>query len=148
MTKKQAHAFLVSIDLLFILLLWVGYNAYDSVLVEISNHPDIIKVGSRSGFFIVCVAVPLFHGIIVLDNLLPNIIKPYARIINVGSVIFVISLIVASFVGSSRLISKVENAGYYHCREASGLSALAKTLVYTANRDICGKIVAEISNSN
>jgi hypothetical protein len=47
-----------------------------------------------------------------------------------------------SFMISSWMKSHAENSGYIYCRNVSGVSALARTLVYTKSMDICEELVA------
>lgn len=60
---------------------------------------------------------------------------------NQGAIVMLIALFVAGFAGSYWIQSQVENAGYVYCRNASGVSALARTLVYTKYMDICEEFV-------
>jgi len=60
---------------------------------------------------------------------------------NAGAIIMIIALFAAGFAGSFWFKSQVESAGYIYCREASGISALAKSLVYTKDMAICEDFV-------
>ena len=60
---------------------------------------------------------------------------------NISLVVTVVAMLSAGFIISSWIKSRVESAGYIYCREASGISALAKSLVYTKDMAICEDLV-------
>lgn len=70
-------------------------------------------------------------------------IEKYKKPVNYSIMGFVVALLVAGFAISSWLQSRAENAGYVHCRYISGVSALAKELVYTKEVQICEDLVAK-----
>ncbi len=110
--------------------------------MEITNQVDSISIGNRDGFFILAIGFPLIYIFIIIEHFRPDFINKYKSFMNQGAIVMVIALLFAGFIGSSWIKSKVENAGYFYCRNASGISALAKTLVYTKNIDICEELVA------
>lgn len=58
MNKKLEHAILFLGDLLCLGGLWISYNEFLRILVEISNQADFIRFGNRVGFFIVGLGFP------------------------------------------------------------------------------------------
>ncbi len=141
MNKKLAHTILFFGSLLCIGGLWIGYHEFQRILLEITNQADMIKFGNRVGFFIVGLFLPLIHLFIIVEHFRPTLIHKYKRLMNQGAIFLLIVLLSAGIIGSSWLESKVENAGYVYCRNASGISALAKSLVYTRDMDICEELV-------
>jgi hypothetical protein len=141
MNKKLAHIIAFVLDLSCLVGLWIGYDEFQRILLEIKNQVDTIQLSSRAGFFIIAIGFPLIHLLSVIDYYWPNFPKKFSGIVNRGLVLTVIILLAACFIGSSWIKSKVENAGYVYCRNASGISALARTLVYTKNIDICEELV-------
>lgn len=141
MNKKLAHTIFLIGDFLFIWILWIGFNDFKHVLSEIANRADTIEFNSRSGFFIVCIGLPLIHLLSVIDYVFPGFPKKFHRLVNIGLIFFVIALLSTGFVSSSWLRFQVENASYFYCRNASGVSALARTLVYTKNMGVCETLV-------
>ncbi len=123
-------------------MLWIGYQDIKDVLIEINNQADIIRFSSRAGFFIVAIGPPPIHLLAVVDYFWPNIPKKHSHIVNKGVIVVVVVLLAAGFVGSSWIKSQAENTGYVYCRNASGISALAKSLVYTKDMKICEDLVA------
>ncbi|MGD9009528.1 MAG: hypothetical protein PVG41_16500 [Desulfobacteraceae bacterium] len=114
--------------------------------MEIKNQVDIIRFGNRDGFFVVGIGFPLMHLLIVMEQLCPDFIKrieKYKKPVNYSIMGFIFALLIAGFVMSSWLQSRAENAGYVHCRYVSGVSALAKTLVYTKEVQICEDLEAK-----
>ncbi len=141
MSKKKAHIILLLGDLFCFWLLWIGYHEWQSILLEITNQADVIKVSSREGFYIFGIFLPPIHFLTIVEHFRPTWIHKYVRLMNQGAIITLIALFAAGFIGSSWIKSKVENAGYVYCRNASGVSALAKTLVYTKDMAICEALV-------
>jgi hypothetical protein len=76
----------------------------------------------------------------VIDWFWPEISKKFNAIINRSLVVMVIVLLGTGFFLSSWIEDRVES-GYVYCRNASGISSLAKTLVYAKDKDICEAIV-------
>ncbi len=128
-------------DLLCLWVLLTGTNSYIYVLTEINNHVDIISFNSRLGFQIVCIGMPLLHLFTAVEYFWPFFLKKYNKIISQCVVVLIVGLLVTGIFGSYWIQARVEKAGYVYCRNASGVSALAKTLVYTKNMDICEDLV-------
>jgi uncharacterized membrane protein len=82
----------------------------------------------------------IYIGVIV-EQFRPDLIKKYKQFLNYATITMVITLLAAGFIGSSWIKANVENAGYTYCHNASGISALSRTLVYTKNMDICEELV-------
>jgi hypothetical protein len=146
MNDKLRHIGLLCFDFFGIWLLWIGYNQISQALMEINNHVDILRFSNRAGFFIVGPGIPLMHLLIASEQLFPDFIKRierYKKPVNYSIMGFVVALLIAGFAISSWLQSRAENAGYVHCRYVSGVSALAKELVYTKEVQICEDLVAK-----
>ncbi len=141
MNKKLAHLIIIFFDLLCFLGLWFGYHEIQRTLMYITNQADIIEFGNRVGFFIVGLIVPFGHIIAIVEYFNPELIKTYNRLLNYSTIVTFIILFGSGFIGSSWIKSRVENADYIYCSNASGVSALAKTLVYTRSIDICEELV-------
>jgi hypothetical protein len=139
--KKLGHIFFLFIDFFSFWLLWIGYNEIREIITGIHIQADIIRVGSRVGFYVVGIFMPITHIFIIVNSFFPVIEKKYSRLVNQGFIIALITLLAAGFLGSSSIRVNVENAGYTYCRNASGISALARTLVYTKNMDLCEELV-------
>lgn len=139
--KRQAHAILILGDLLCLWVIWSGFNSYMDVLTVLNNQADIIRFSSRSGFFIVCICAPLIHLLILVEYFWPAFVKKRIQLVSQCVVILVVSLLVAGIFGSYWIQNHAEKAGYFYCRNASGASALAKTLVYTKTKELCGDLV-------
>jgi hypothetical protein len=146
MNNTIRHLGLLFFDLLSIVMIYIFFNDFKQTLAEINSQVDIVRFGNRDGFFIVGIGIPLMHLLIVSEQLCPNFIKrieKYKKPVNYSIMGFVFALFIAGFVISSWLQSRAENAGYVHCRYVSGVSALAKTLVYTKELQICEDLEAK-----
>jgi hypothetical protein len=143
MNNKLRHLVILFFDILCIVFLLIGYDNIRQTLIEISAQVDIIRIGNRDGFFVVGIGFPLLHLLNITGFFLPDFIKKYRESLNYCVIGLVIVLLTVGFAGSSWLISRAENAGYVHCRYVSGVSALAKTLVYTKEVQICKDLEAK-----
>ncbi len=141
MTRKNAITLLFFFDLLCFGGLWIGYHEFQRILVEIANQADMIKFGNRLGFFVLGLFLPLIHIFIIVEYFRPALIHKHERLMNLGAIFLLIALLSAGIISSYWIKSRVENAGYLYCRNASGISALARTLVYTKNMDICEEVL-------
>lgn len=74
--------------------------------------------------------------------MLPPLSKKVHKIANWGLVILVVGILSIGFWASFWLQYQAENGGYIYCRNASGISALAKNLVYTKDMEICEELIA------
>jgi hypothetical protein len=142
MNKTLAHTILLIGDILCLWGLWIGYHGLINVLSEVNSQIEIINFGSRDGFFTAAVILPIAHMVAILEYFFPAYIKKHMKIFNISAIIALVIFIFAGFYISSWLKSKVENTGYVYCRNASGVSALARTLVYTKSMDICEELIA------
>lgn len=143
MNYKLRHLGILVFDLLSIGVLWIGYYNIKQILMEINDQIDILRFGNRDGFFIVGIIAPLLHVLNLTGYVWPNFIDKYQKALNYCVIGLVVISLVAGFSGSYWLKSQAENAGYIHCRYVSGVSALAKTLVYTKTLKICEELEAE-----
>ncbi len=139
--KKLAHIFFLFIDLFSLWLLWIGYHEIKEIITGIHSQADIIHVGSRVGFYVVGIFMPITHIFIIVNPFFPVIVKKYSRLVNQCFIVALIALLATGFLGSSSIRASVENAGYTYCSNASGISALARTLVYTKNMGLCDELV-------
>lgn len=141
MNKKLAHAILFIGDILCFWGLWYGYHEFQRVFIESTNHADVIEFGNRVGFFILGIILPVAHILSIIEYFNAELIRIHHRLMNYSAFIILFILLATGFIGSSWLKTQVENAGYIYCRDASGISALAKKVVYTKNMAICEKAV-------
>lgn len=141
MSKKQAHIILFFGDLLALGAIIILYHELSQIILETSNQVEMIRFGNRTGFLILGVGALLIHPLVIVEYFWPEYIKKNNMILSIGLIAVAITLLAAGFIGSMWMTSKVESAGYVYCRKASGASALAKTLVYTKNIDICEELV-------
>jgi hypothetical protein len=65
----------------------------------------------------------------IVEKFWPDFLKRHSKLMSQCVVIGIIALLAAGVIGSSWIKARVENAGYTYCRNASGISALARTLV-------------------
>jgi hypothetical protein len=141
MNKKLAHIILFVGNFFCLGIFWMGLNDFNHTLSEINLQPDSISFGSRNGFFMVTIGFPLIYLGIMIEHFRPDWIKKYSSFCNYAAAGMIIILLAAGFIGSSWIRFKVENAGYVYCRNASGISALERTLVYTKTMDTCNELV-------
>lgn len=146
MNNTLRHIGLLFFDILCIGILWIGYDDFRLTLLELEKHRDVIRFGSRAGFYIVGLGFPFLHLLIIMESICSNFISKYKKLINGCIVGLLATLLTLGFVGSSWLESQVERAGYVYCRNASGSSAISKTLVYTKDTIICEELVEERKN--
>jgi hypothetical protein len=144
MNSKARHLILIFFDALCIFILWIGYDNIRQTLIEINSQLDIIRIGNRDGFFIVGIGFPLLHLLNITGYYFSGFFKKYQVSLNYGVIGLIIVLLSVGFVISSWLQSRAENAGYVHCRYISGVSALAKTLVYTKDAKLCEDLSAKV----
>ncbi len=141
MNKKLAHIFFFIFDFLSLIGLWYGYHEFQRILMEINQSAEVIKFSNREGFCILGIGIPMIHSLALADRMWPSLPKKYSGWVNMGLVITVIALFAAGIIGSKWITSQVEKAGYMYCREASGISALSRTVYYTKDTATCDAIV-------
>jgi ammonia channel protein AmtB len=139
--KKMEHAFFTVFDILALWTIWIGFNEIKEIIAALHSEAGVVRVGSRIGFYAVCIGMPLIHIFLIVNSFMPVLEKKYSKQVNICFAVFTTTLLAFGFFGSSFIKMRVENAGYVYCRNASGISALARTLVYTKNMDICEKLV-------
>ncbi|MGD8834454.1 MAG: DUF1240 domain-containing protein [Desulfobacteraceae bacterium] len=141
MNKMTSHTILFILDLFCIWGIWFGLNELKLTLSELNNQSEFIRFSNRAGFFVLGFGFPPIHLFTIVDNAKPSLFKKYIPIVNKSVIVLVAGLLVAGFICSSWIKSRVENAGYVYCHKASGVSALAKNLVYTKEMKICEDMV-------
>jgi hypothetical protein len=139
--KKLAITFLVAINFFCLWASWIEFNDIKEIIASLQSHADVIRVGSRAGFFVVGIGVPILCLLPVVEKIWPAFLKKHSKMMSQCVVIGIIALLAAGVIGSSWIKARVENTGYTYCRNVSGISALARTLVYTKNMDICEELV-------
>lgn len=142
MNKKFAHIGLLFFDVIGLSCLWAGYFVLVRILEEISINAETIEYGNRVGFLMVGILMPLLHFVITIEHFWPEFVKKHMRILSQTLIFTLVGLITAGFASSIWINAKVENAGYVYCSEASGISALAKNLIYARDMEICDALVA------
>jgi uncharacterized Tic20 family protein len=142
MNKKLALMILFFGNLLGAVILWIGYHALSKFFFDVDNQVEVVEFSSRSGFFIVGIPIIVILLIVIIEYYFPALIRKHLKAMNIGGIIGLIFFLSSGFFISSWMRSHVENAGYIYCRNASGVSALERTLVYTKNIDICEELVA------
>jgi hypothetical protein len=140
--EKKAHLIISLLDLFAIGGVVMFYYDFSEIVLKISNQAEMIKFSNRMGFFILGVGLPLIHLLAIVEHFRPEYIKKNQKILNISTIAVTIVLFATGFAGSAWIRTKVENADYVYCRKASRASALAKTLVYTKNMEICEELVA------
>lgn len=139
--KKFAITFLLAINLFCLWVFWIGLSDMKEIIALSQRRADVIHIGSRAGFFVVVIGVPILCLLPVVEKIWTDFVKKHSKFITQSVIVGVVTLLTAGFLGSSWIRTRVENAGYTYCRNASGISALARTLVYTKNMDICDELV-------
>jgi hypothetical protein len=142
MNKKQGLFFFSIFELLFLIGILILYHEFGRIVQETNNQVDMIRFGNRISFLIVGMVIPIVHLLGIVEYFWPGYIKKNKHLLNLSLIAIGIALLVAGFAGSAWIKSKVENAEYFYCRNASGVSALARTLVYTKNMETCEELVA------
>ena len=135
--KILAHIFLFVCDVGSVWLLWYGYHDIKEIVLGIQIQADTIRVFSRAGFYAAGLFVILGHIYTIAISIWPVIEEKYKEKSELCAVTLIIAFFVVGFGGSAIIKSQVVDAGYLFCRNASGISALARTLVYTKTMDIC-----------
>jgi hypothetical protein len=141
MSKKTALALFTLFDLMGIAILWIGYDSIKEYFYGIDHQVEIIRFSSREGFFTVGMLIMIAHMLGFIEYFFPELIKKHLKVANIGAIVTLIIFLSSGFYISSWMKSNVENAGYTYCRNASGVSSLSRTLVYTKNMEICEELV-------
>lgn len=141
MSKKTALALFTLFDLMGIAILWIGYDSIKEYFYGIDHQVEIIRFSSREGFFTVGILILVAHMLGFIEYFFPELIRKHLKVGNISAIVTLIIFLSSGFYISSWMKSNVENAGYTYCRNASGISALSRTLVYTKNMEICEELV-------
>jgi hypothetical protein len=141
MNKIHAHSIILFFDLLSLLGLWYAYQEVQRVLIEVTRQAKIIEFGNRDFFLFIVLIIPVGHLLAIAEHYNANLIKIHNRLLNYCVIFALIILLAAGFFGSLWIKYRVENSGYTYCRNASGISALSRTIVYTKNMDVCEDLV-------
>ena len=142
MNKKTAHLILAFFDIISLWVLWVGGQDFHRILVEIQYNAEIIDYINRVSFSIIGIGLPIIHFLTIIEYFFPKLIHKNSILMNWGVMVLVVGLISAGIAGSFYLTYRLKNAGYIYCRKASGISALAKSVVYTINDEVCEEVAA------
>ena len=142
MSKRTAHFILLFFDICCIWGLYVGGNEVQRILSEIHNLAEVIDYVNRVCFFLVGMVVPIIHFLSIIEYFRPNLVHKHILLMNLGVAALVVGLFSGSIFGSFYLTYRLKSAGYVYCRQASGISALAKSVVYTINTDVCEEVAA------
>lgn len=137
MSKRTAHFILLFFDICCMWGLYVGGHEVQRILSEIHNLAEVIDYVNRVCFFLVGMGVPIIHFLTIIEYLRPNLVHKHSLLMNWGAVALVVGLISGSIFGSFYLTYRLKSAGYVYCRRASGISALAKSVVYTIDDEVC-----------
>jgi hypothetical protein len=143
MKKENALILLTIFDIFSFFVLWLGFHEIHTVVIDISNSSDSVSFINRIGFTFLAVVVPLAHIFMIFEYFHIDKIKKNAHLINKAIYTIFIVLFAASIFISAYLKIYVENAGYHYCSQASGVSALSRTLVYTKDEETCIRLAEE-----
>jgi hypothetical protein len=143
MSKTKAHILFIFGDLLGFFLLWSGYVDISKIVQDSSNLIEAISFSNRIGFFIFGIGILLIHVYLICESLRPKFFRKRIRWVDFVFIIFGIVLFAGAIFISIFMQHYVEKAGYQYCRGASGVSALAKELVYTLDEETCRQLTAE-----
>jgi hypothetical protein len=139
--KKLAIIFIIVMNFFCLEGLWGGYSNIRDLMIAVNSQIDMVRFSSREGFFIFSMAFPIFCLYLPIEKFWPDFVKNHKGLLNKSVIVVLIAFFASGFIGSSWIKAHVENAGYTYCHNASGISALSRTLVYTKNMDICEKLV-------
>ena len=103
---------------------------------------EVIDYLNRVSFFIMGIGLPIIHLLTIVEYFRPTLIVKHGQLMNWGTVVLVVGLISGSIFGSFYLTYRLKSSGYVYCRKASGISALAKSVVYTIDDDVCEEVAA------
>lgn len=143
MSKKQALILFFLFDIPCLLILWYFPGEIRQLLLDINNKTEMVTVGSKDGFFIFAIVVPIAHLIGFIEFFYFEFIKRHTRLINYGFLSTLILLFISAIAISISLKAKVENAGYMNCAELEWSGTYSVSYTYTRNQEICGQLVAE-----
>ncbi len=143
MNKKVAHILFIAFDIFAILCFWNGCMEIQHVFKDISNSFASISFLNRVGFLVIMPAIPAFHIYAIFEYFQPSLIQKWQDRINYIIIVISITLLVIAIFISFGMKSFIENKGYMYCENASSSGIIARTLVYTKDRETCDKLGAE-----
>jgi hypothetical protein len=145
MSKKKAHVVIVFIDLLAMLIFWIGYNEINRVVVDIAHTADSVEFNNKVGLFFIGVGIPIIHLFIIYEHFWPKVVKRRIAWFNLFGIILLIFLFASAFFISARVRTYVERSGYLHCSPADHDMSFSIYLNYTKNDAICSRLIEEKS---
>lgn len=143
MSKVKAHVILILADILAIIAIWWGYRQIHDLLTGISFSVDAVSFTNRIGFAFVGILLPFAQVNALFEHLWPAKVYRRTRYLIFTTIVLGIVIFFGAVSISFYMQKYTEEAGYQYCSGASGVSALARTLVYTRNSEICSKATAE-----
>ncbi len=143
MSKRNAHIILIIADIIALLVFWWGYSQIRVVFEDIALSADAVSFTNRIGFAFVGIVMPFAQVLALSEHFWPSYIHMRRKIISRIIIVSGIALFASAILISVYMQKHVEKAGYQYCRNASGVSALSKTLVYTKNSNICQQLTAK-----
>lgn len=143
MSKKKAHFAILLIDLLALLIFWIGYNEINQVVIDIAHSADSVEFNNKVGLYFVGVGIPIVHLFTIYEYFWPKIVKRRMAWFNLSGIILLIVLFASAFFISVRVRTYVERAGYLHCRPADHDMSFSTYLNYTKNDDTCSQLIEE-----
>ena len=147
MNKKRSLILFSIFDLLFIGGMFILFYEFSRITSDLNQQVAMIKFGNRFTYLVVGAVIPMLHIWGIAEYFWPTVIKKNKRIISCSLIAVLLMLLSAGFAGSVWIKSKVRNDGYVYCSAASGVSALAKSIVYTRDIGICEDIVKSNSHA-
>ncbi len=70
--KKLAITFLVAINFFCLWASWIEFNDIKEIIASLQSHANVIRVGSRAGFFVVVIGVPILCLLPVVEKIWPD----------------------------------------------------------------------------
>ena len=143
MSKKKAHFVILFIDLLALLIFWIGYNEINQVVIDIAHSADLVEFNNKIGLYFIGVGIPIVHLFTIYEYFWPQIVKRRMAWFNLSGIILLIFLFASGFFISARVRTYVERAGYLHCSQADNSMTFSVYLVYTKNDIVCNQLIEE-----
>ena len=143
MSKNKAHIVLIFLDVLVVLLIWMGYEIVKGVVTGISNYADSVEFNSRVGFLFIGVGLPITHLLVILSYFWPKVVERKSILFNYLFFVLLIVLFASAFLITSRVQTYAEQAGYLRCPEADHRLTFSTGLVYTKNEAVCSRLIDE-----
>jgi hypothetical protein len=147
MSKRKAHTVILFIDLLAMLIIWIGYNEINQVVVDIAHSVDSVEFNNKVGLFFIGIGIPIIHLFIIYEHFWPQVVKKRMIWFNFSGIFLLIVLIASAFFVSARMRTYVEQAGYLHCSPADDDMSFTTYLNYTKDDAICSRLIEEKRNA-